>query len=63
MTKRKISDIVKHYKEDLGLGIILSEKCIVYTSDQIAEDPIVYSVFWTASSKIKNHFEEEREEA
>ena len=45
------------------MGIILSEKCIVYTSDQIAEDPIVYSVFWTASSKIKNHFEEELEEA
>ena len=62
MTKRKISDIVKHYKEDLGLGLVLDKRCIIYTSDQIAEDPIVYTVFWTETGKTKKHFEEELEE-
>jgi len=63
MTKRKISDIVKHCKQDLGLGVILDEKCICYTSDQITEDPIVYTVFWTKIEETKKHFEAELEEA
>jgi|ETNvirenome_6_85_1030632.scaffolds.fasta_scaffold05170_3 hypothetical protein len=63
MTKRKISDIVKHYKQDFGLGVILDEKCICYTSDQITEDPTVYTVFWTKIEEVKKHFDAELEEA
>ena len=62
MSKRKISDIVKHYKQDLGLGVILGERCVCYTSDQIAEDPTVYTVFWTKIEETKKHFEAELEE-
>ena len=61
MIKRKISDIVKHYKQDLGLGVILDEKYICYSSDQITEDPIVYTVFWTKIEETKKHFEAELE--
>ena len=63
MIKRKISDIVKHYKQDLGLGVILDEKSVCYSSNQITEDPIVYTVFWTKIEEIKKHFEAELEEA
>ena len=63
MSERKISDIVKHYKQDLGLGVILDEKSVCYSSNQITEDPIVYTVFWTKIEEIKKHFEAELEEA
>ena len=63
MSKRKISDIVKHYKQDLGLGVILDEKSVCYSSNQITEDPIVYTVFWTKIEETKKHFEAELEEA
>tara|TARA_A100001515_G_scaffold141178_1_gene137801 strand:+ start:747 stop:938 length:192 start_codon:yes stop_codon:yes gene_type:complete len=62
MTPKNNSELVKHNTQDYGVGVVLSRKTVVYTSDMITDDQWVYTVFWSKLGKSKNHFHEELED-
>ena len=62
MTPKNNSELVKHNTQDYGVGVVLSRKTVVYTSDMITDDQWVYTVFWTRTGKQEKHFQEELED-